>query len=562
MNMGVPETPLSPLDKAVSDDVFIGDRHPDIVVTGQDIPINQFRGIKRRREEVERASTKQARVSRAARRRIRPTYSEEPPSHKSVRVHLAKNGTDIDQLEQSCSHAASDMPCDNDSTSSPLFASEHSVAPGLRHTDLRELLRYVINDSLKVGGRPDSAIAEETDFGERIEVRTRSSSGQPNTKMIEWLVTPDVPEKILIDEKDLAKIVSCVALNAIKFTENGDIELKATLSPTKRYIVINFKDTGSGIPTAFRPNLFKPFCREDDSITRQSEGLGLGLMVARGLARKLGGDLYCVYSSVDGPRKGSEFEMRIPCTPGEVCSRPSSPFGSPAPSVKSRLSADTNIRPYTGAIEPITPPLTFDLSKNDEISAEGDNLSLVAKPSNLAPSLAYLELPSSKRIASLARPRASSKGRTLSDAHFDRKLAVKYPLNVLVVEDNKINRKLLVSMLQKLGYSNIAEAYDGNDAVEQMRKERSASEQIDVVLMDLWMPLLDGFQATEAILKMKLAHSPTILAVSADITDAAMQRAAKAGMKGFLTKPFQIRDLQKLIVQYCATLHGTNGPSL
>jgi CheY-like chemotaxis protein len=144
------------------------------------------------------------------------------------------------------------------------------------------------------------------------------------------------------------------------------------------------------------------------------------------------------------------------------------------------------------------------------------------------------------------------KSRKLSSDQFDRKLATRLPLNFLVVEDNKINRKLLVQMLAKLGYTNVSEAYDGNNAVEQMRKERSAQDQIDVVLMDLWMPLLDGFQAAEAIFEMELPRHPTILAVSADLTASAVERAGKVGMKGFLGKPFQLRELEKLIVDNCA----------
>lgn len=560
MNMGVPETPLSPLDKIADDNVFLRDRRPDILVTGNNIPINQFRGTKRRREELAwRAGnpTKvQARVSRAARRRIRRSFSEEPSTRKLI-SEVTRNPTDINTLDKTCSHEIAEADCDADSSTSPLFASEHSVVPGLRHTDLRELLQYVINDALKVGGRPDSAVAEETDFGERIEVRTRSSNGQATTKNIEWLVTSDVPNTILIDEKDLAKVVSCLVLNAIKFTDNGDIRLKATLSAKARYIVINVKDTGSGIPAAFLPNLFKPFAREDDSTTRQSEGLGLGLMVAKGLARKLGGDLFCIQSHVTGPQKGSEFEMRIPLTPGDVCSRPASPSPSwsPSPSTKPRTSADHDVPPlpaFSGAQQPTTPPLTSDPFSNDHKVSVRDNLvtSVTFKP---APSLQHLGLPSPRRTESPARPRAPSKSLALTDNYFDRSLAVKYPLNFLVVEDNKINRKLLTSMLKKLGYTSVLEAYDGNDAVEQMSKEQSAGRSVDLVLMDLWMPLLDGFQATEAILQMNLAKPPTILAVSADITDGALDRAAKVGMKGFLTKPFQIRDLEKLIVQFCVS---------
>ncbi|KAF2109094.1 hypothetical protein BDV96DRAFT_503346 [Lophiotrema nucula] len=571
MNMGVPETPLSPLDSSPAEDPFTGERRPDILVTGNDIAINQFRGIKRKREGLAwthgygRPIT-QARVSRSARQRPRYSFSEEPPARGSITSHLSKRMTDMDFPDKECSHGVSHARCDSDTSSSPVFASEHGICPGLRHTRVREVLNYVINDALKIGGRPDSAMAEQTDLGEVIEVRTRTSSGQANTKIIEYMVAPDVPETILIDEKDLAKMISCVVLNAIKFTDNGNITLKATLSLTCRYIVINVKDSGSGIPAAFLPNLFKPFSREDDSTTRQSEGLGLGLMVAKGLARKLGGDLLCLRSHVSGPQKGSEFEIRVPLNPGEPCSRPASPFGSPSPSVKSRLSAEVDAGVLSlfpsGTQQPTTPPLTSEPFKNDvKDSRRGSPRPTSVATVKPAHGMHHLGLPSPRRTASPARPRgrATSKSRSLDNASFDRQLAKRYPLNLLVVEDNRLNRRLLVSMLQKLGYRQICEAYDGNSAVEQMRKPRSQDQAIDVVLMDLWMPLMDGFQASAAILQMGLAQKPTILAVSADVTDGALERAAKVGMKGYLTKPFQIRDLEKLITQYCASRVDSDG---
>ena len=83
-----------------------------------------------------------------------------------------------------------------------------------------------------------------------------------------------------------------------------------------------------------------------------------------------------------------------------------------------------------------------------------------------------------------------------------------------------------------------------------------ASEAIDVILMDLWMPYLDGFRAAESILRMselaERGRKPTILAVTADVTDAALDKAASSGMKGYVTKPFVSRDLVRLIRTYCA----------
>lgn len=555
MNMGVPESPLSALDKIVDGSYFLRDR------SSYAIHVDEARGTKRRRESIpwraDTLPTAQSRVPRVARRRTRSSFSEEPPTRRSKSA-TTQPDTELDTLTKTCSHGACDVSCDGALTTSPLFTSEHSIVPGLRHTDLREVIQYVINDALKVGGRPESAIAEETDLGERIEVRTRTPNGQINTKIIEWMVTHDVPASILIDEKDLAKTISCVTLNAIKFTDNGSITLKATLSEHGRYIVISVKDTGSGIPAAFIPNLFKPFAREDNSITRASEGLGLGLMVAKGLARRLDGDLFCVHSDVSGPSRGSEFELRVPHTPGDVCSRASSPCGSRSPSLKSRGSTDLETLPFNGVQQPITPPLSSDSTKIDrrDFMREG---SATSAPPKAAPALHHLGLPlpsSPPRSVSPRRHRAGSKSRKVSsDDTFDRNLASRYPLNFLVVEDNQVNRRVLVQMLAKLGYKNVSEAYNGHNAIEQMRKERSAKDQIDIVLMDLMMPLVDGFQATEAILKMNLPKTPVVIAVTADTTNDARTRADEVGIKGFLLKPFKLHDLEKWIIDAC-TMHA------
>ena len=547
MNMGVPETPLSPLDKTPDQwNTFWREMRPDLMISGNSMARAPFRGVKRRRDEVSWADVhNKARVSRPARRRIRESFSEEPPLRGAASCPPDASVHDMARIDRICSHKTSSGRCD--STSSPMFASEHSKVPGLRHTNLREVLQYVINDALKVGGRPDSAIAEATDAGEKIEVRTRSSNGEMHTKWIEWAVSPGVPDTILIDERDLAKMVSCLALNAIKFTHDGSITLQAALSAKGRYIVINIKDTGSGIPAAFLPNLFKPFSREDDSTTRQSEGLGLGLMVAKGIARKLGGDLFCLRSHVAGPNRGSEFEMRVPLAPGEVCSRPATPFGSPTPSIKSRMSIDPEVPRLDINHAPVTPPLTHEPFKNEHGMP---SITVHAVPSH------DMGLPTPHRSSSPPHHRrAVSSELDIAPAE----LAKHLPLNFLVVDDNAINRRVLVNMLGRLGYKNVTTAFNGHDAVETMRRNNSApaSEAIDVVLMDLWMPLLDGFQASEAILAMPEyvanGKKPTILAVSADVTDAALEKAVSSGMSGFVTKPFVSRDIVRLIRTYCAS---------
>ena len=617
MNMGVPEAPISPPEDDENPDrktAGAPDRRPDIVVTGEHIPI-QMKNTKRRRESSNERSGKSKRTrtdegpSRSSSRHASQSASgTSVAANYRITSEPAQEVVDVEMASQVSSQMSPQarLHVDNVPTDSP--TPERTVPHGLRNTNLRDVLQYLVNDLLKVGGRPDSAIAQDTENGEEIEVRVKNTAGQEKVKMVKWIVDPAVPETILIDEKDLAKMISCVFLNAVKFTEEGQITLTARLSPRLRYVVINIRDTGPGIPEAFLPNLFKPFSKEDDSTTRHSEGLGLGLLVAKGLARKLGGDLTCIRAETSGPNRGTEFEMRVPCTPSDTVSRPVTPFGSPTPSHRSRHSADIEHAP--------TPYDIYHLASagghcSPRPSSSHGRRNSKTRPSRTPPTLIRQRasvttatptpLPAPKPQTKTKRsPPVPARADTTD---FDRKLAQKYPLTFLVVEDNKINRKLLVNMLRKLGYADIYEAYDGGDAVRQMQQlvaaagEGASVEQggavgsgpasngatttaaaaatplsplpakmVDVVLMDLWMPFMDGYEATERILAMDYSGllrvaatadkvvPPTILAVTADVTGGALERAEKVGMKGFLSKPFKLRDLQKLILEYCATL--------
>jgi signal transduction histidine kinase/CheY-like chemotaxis protein len=555
MGMGVPQTPISPPDEEdnPTDDqpVQRRDRCPDIVVIGENIPIN-FKGHKRRR-----GSRSESRASSAKIRRIDagpdtyPTFDNVPPLTPRPFTEQTPNIV-----------ARSISP-----TTAHLEQSEQvSIPPGLRHTNLRDLLQFLINDLLKVGGRPESAIAVETEGGEDIEVRVRTPSGEEKTKHIKWMVDSSVPDTILIEEQSLVKVISSVYSNAVKFTEEGDILLHAMLSPKSRYVIIRVRDSGIGIREEFVPRLFQAFSKEDDSLSRTTEGLGLGLMVAKGLARKLGGDLTLIRTHVNGSERGSEFEIRVPMTPSDIISRPSTPSGSPTPSHRSRLSTvDDDIPGHQR-----TRSSSFRSFKSFVASASRRHSN--SPPKNLPQTSSPPQLiRNSTSAATLERLNKSPRRMSLSkrNADFDRMLAQKFPLAFLVVEDNKINRKLLVNMLHKLGYKNVHEAYDGSHAVRQMEALRG---EIDVVLMDLWMPYMDGYEASERILNMpwNLLPSkppevdaevrggtknkvPTILAVTADVTDGALERAATVGMKGFLTKPFKVVDLERLILEYCAT---------
>ncbi|KAL8695474.1 MAG: hypothetical protein Q9218_000052 [Villophora microphyllina] len=560
LNMQVPDTPVPSNDDESMDAqsaVSQHDRRPNIVIEGNSI---SFKRSKRRRTtsaETERPANKH--------RVLRPS---EPASHRGVSPHTALLKTAVEESDSLTSgqerkggHGKRSTPATLRTPEAvdemALDTSDHESAatPGLRHTRVRELLHLIVNESLRVGGRPESAVAEDTDGGEIIDVRTRNSDGKVSAKAVEWSVDPQVPETIFVDERDLAKLVSCVFLNAIKFTETGKIRLTAALSPKSRFIMINVEDTGPGIPQNFLPYLFKAFSREDDSLTRQKEGLGLGLLVAKGLARRIGGDLLCIRSDTKGPRRGTHFELKVPITPSDTHSRNTSPAGTPTPS---RASLDRppildQRRRETKSLDrPRTPR-----SRPSPATAKTPD------PASFRKATTPLQQSSSSRRNSLPPAQSSPARRqsTKKTYSIDRNLAKKYPLTFLVAEDNKINRQLLVSMLSKLGYNDVHEAHDGVEAVRQMSVDRTARNEkpIDVVLMDLWMPTMDGYEATEKILAIDRERrgqeaakaGVTVLAVSADVTDSALERASEVGMEGFMTKPYKLMDLERLIVEYC-----------
>ncbi|BDD56433.1 hypothetical protein MPDQ_001904 [Monascus purpureus] len=627
LNMQVPETPRKELDTEIlagfpPPSATVREDQAAIFVEGDNISANPY---KRRRDDSDRN------LGPPPKQRVLPIPSQEQCSPRSSEVRDAVHesekimqATPTGQIEEAVANMANPRPSLAVRRSAPhlllegLKLRDHS----LKLTKLRDLLRLVVNESLHVGGRPDFAASRQTQFGEKIEVSSRFSNGHVSSKVIDWSVDPTLPDTLLMDNRDLAKLVSCVFLNAIKFTNTGAITVYATVKPETNHVSITIRDTGSGIPEAFLPNLFKPFSRENSSTTQSKDGLGLGLLVAKGLARKMGGDLVCVRSSTSGPDRGSEFEIRLPINHLDACSN------SPSP-------PEMRVTP---------PPCTVDRSKPGRADSSINRTSFqssslprhITKPiQQPSPSLTD-EGVSPSSSYSISTP-DGGRTSTMGGANFDSKLGEKYPLTLLVAEDNRINRRVLVSMLKKLGYHDVYEACDGKEAVRIIQDTlalRNSEEQaqkgtksgnnapgnhchhasggcgqsqngrnmkpVDLVLMDLWMPEMDGYQATARIFELVNEHrnkssqspegsstclqpdlynekphactqsvptsslltpppSPTVLAVSADVTDEALGRASKVGMKGYMTKPYKLSDLEKLIVEFCISGADCNG---
>ncbi|KAI1614642.1 hypothetical protein EDD37DRAFT_109941 [Exophiala viscosa] len=566
MNMQVPETPMNENDTPATATANTGyfDFKPARLIEGSDIHVNH--SFKRRRSSQTTwhfgNATKMRHLDSSTRVDVSPksgTSAFPPPPSSTPRTAFSDErfSTVFTPMQDGMTSGDLSTPSTKLSVESDTFPT-----PGLKNCRIRNLIPMVIHEALRVGGRPDSAVGEPIDNGERTVVRSRSSNGHVSQKIIDWTVAEDVPETVLADERDLAKLISAVFLNAIKFTEEGMITICSRLSQNQRYLLLNVHDTGDGIPEDFQPELFKAFSREDDSLTRSKEGLGLGLLVAKGLARRLGGDITLVRSEISGPNRGSEFEIKIPMEAGDASTRLNTPR-SKTPDV----SRSTPHPPTTSNRPDTTPSRMLELGSGPSMSAQRPEVQhALTLPK---PTFDFSAPAGPRRLSTPRLPRRKDS--------YDRNLGQKHPLTFLVAEDNKINRKLLVSMLGKLGYKNVHEAFDGREAVRIMRElygsnktcsgtiGRHANKKVDVVLMDLWMPEMDGYEATEHILAMfqnangsnqDCTPAPIVLAVSADVTDEAINRATKTGMEGFMTKPYKLSDLQKLIVEFCIKSDG------
>lgn len=575
MNMKVPEAPASLTEELEMEDCLpaADQEPPGALPTPMESVSPAARGHKRSRSSLD--------VSISLPRKSR---------RKSSRDQSAATSTPRRDGEETVSIPGSE-------SSSNISLMERRIAPGIRLTNIRQALQDLVNDVLKVGGRPVSAVAQPIDGGEEIEVRRLWPNGEEKIQNIKWLIENEVPESILVDERDFAGLIYRILHNAFKFTESGTILIHVRVNTKGNYLVITVEDTGVGIPSAFIPNLFKPFSKEDDGITRQSEGLGLGLMVAKGLALRLKGDLVAVRTETDGPNRGTEFQMRIPMNPAESTSRPSTPYGSPSP------GASLLLRDSPGLGSPIMRPgLAYHRHSRSSSGASrlgipptivtyGNTARGATFPTHTAPfptlsaAAAYQADHSSSRMMPphYPPPGIISPPISISADHIQPppalrmspcaaaaapppqklKLAAKLPLSFLVAEDNAVLRRILVRMLLDMGYTRVHEAYDGAEAVRQMERHQQRLQrgevdyQIDMVLMDLWMPSMNGYQATEQILNLFTKHvpestPPLVLAVTADVTDEATERVISAGMKGPLTKPYKTKDLERILMELYA----------
>ncbi len=405
-----------------------------------------------------------------------------------------------------------------------------------------------------------------------------------------WVVKGELPEMMLGDPTRLRQILINLLGNAVKFTEEGEVVLAVEcLKREEGTAEIRFevRDTGVGIPAESQSKIFEAFQQSDASVTRQFGGTGLGLSISARLVRLMGGEIEV--ESLEG--QGSHFFFTIKLNTAAEEGRGTGEQGK-LPRVKilvveerkedqelltwlmTRWGLDVEV---AGGIEEARGLLASHKENNQQYRAVLLNKNLrgadgyeVAREIRVyAPREATAILMMSSAPALLEDPRAAGCGifrqlgkplrrralweslhtslmpeeaETCKSTEPGMKVAERN-LRILLVEDNIVNQKLGLRLLEKMGHR-VEVANNGQEACEALGAVR-----FDLVLMDLQMPVMGGLEATRKIRESeeKSGRHVPILAMTAHAAAQDEKRCLEAGMDGYVTKPIRREVLRKEI---------------
>lgn len=401
-----------------------------------------------------------------------------------------------------------------------------------------------------------------------------------------YQIDEDVPVNIIGDSLRLKQVLINLLSNALKFIKKGEIFIKADL--IKKLpdggLTIGFsvKDTGIGIPEDKIDRLFKAFSQVDSSTTRNYGGTGLGLAICQRLVTLMGGEIGA--KSVFG--EGSEFYFNIKTLISQKAVPAPGPCDMTPLKGRKVIIVDDNktnlkilnlqLRQWKlvpvianggkEALKLLNEDNTISLVISDLEMPEMDGLGLAKAireqgstiPIVLLSSIgdehkekhsglfsAVLIKPAKQHhlcqaiLAALSQPIENKTGaRPVSVMHED--FAKRYPLQILVAEDNLVNQKFIGRIMSKLGYTaDIAE--NGRQVIDMVQKKG-----YDLILMDIQMPVMDGLEATRIIRGTK-GHQPYIAAMTANAMKEDKEICLQAGMEDYLAKPMKPEEVMNVL---------------
>jgi CheY-like chemotaxis protein len=470
----------------------------------------------------------------------------------------------------------------------PLNKEQRNYAETIRNSG--DALLAIINDILdfsKIEAGKMDVEYQPFDLRECVESALDLTAGRAIEKGLDiaYIMDDDVPAGIKSDVTRLRQILINLLSNAVKFTEKGEVVLTVKKGKAKNELLFSVRDTGIGISETHMERLFQSFSQADSSTTRKFGGTGLGLAISKRLAEMMGGGMN---AESEGIGKGSKFIFTINASPAEVPERKTARDVKgiqPALKGKSVLVVDDNatnrriLKLQTEkwgmtaretehpreAIQWIQNGERFDLIITDMHMPELDGLMLTreirklqdekALPIILLTSLGRRELGADELNFSayltkplkpsalydalagiFARDLVSSKPESAKPI-MNTEMAEQHPLRILLAEDNQVNQKLALRILEQMGYRADV-ASNGLEAVESIERQ-----VYDVILMDVQMPEMDGLDATRNIRKLTQLTQPHIIAMTANALEGDREMCLAAGMNNYVSKPIRVNEL-------------------
>lgn len=504
-----------------------------------------------------------------------------------------------------------------------LDPAQRSYAEAVRASG--EALLSIINDILDYSKiEAGKIVLDEAAFDPRAVLESVAELLAPRAfdKNLEIVteVSPSVPRRITGDEARMRQILLNLAGNAIKFTCEGGVALRlgrgtARAPGNRAELVIEVEDTGIGMDEHAREHIFDEFAQADQSHARRYEGTGLGLAITKRLVTAMGGRIEVESEEA----RGSVFRVHLPLR------RATGESEAPAPAALAGLSviimgenplaarslarsaeaagAQTRIVATRKALAAALHASPADIFICPLTGPDGDGAELAALARSIAPGIGTLLLlrPQDRgrlpeltqgpaapfdgylvrpvRAASLvarmtalrargwmpgsAAPETRGYDDTAGPAAPPLRMmtpAALSPLTVLVAEDNEINALLTRTLLEHTGHE-VRLARNGAEAVAAL--ESDTEGEIDIVLMDLHMPGLDGFEATARIRSLETHHAALpIIALTANAMTDDRQACLDAAMDDYLSKPVAAEELAAALARWASrrSSHAAGAP--
>lgn len=396
---------------------------------------------------------------------------------------------------------------------------------------------------------------------------------------VHFMVNPSIPPQVIGDPLRIAQIIMNIGNNAVKFTEQGriDIEFDGHLNEKGNLLnlIMRITDSGIGMSPAQLDKIFKPFTQADGSTNRKYGGTGLGLAIVSQLTELMDGRIHA--TSTMG--KGSRFEVELPLKafknqPGVLQNSPQLPTNSlyvtESPLLPEAYCTQIQLSTASSmSIEDAKDATTLpdhivvdvhefslfrkNISWLNSLLESGKSVGLVMESAGSALQSKYDSLWKGPLIMHPFTPAQferfvhqiiSKDANYQSQEYKEESESVNLEGHILLVEDNNINQLVTGEILTNLGLTfDIAE--DGKQAVQKVEN----APQYDLILMDVQMPVMDGYEATK-LLREKGFTAVPIIGLSANAMKEDKQNALQSGMNDYLTKPIKQKSLIAVVKNF------------